>query len=52
MLKPKFTGRFKRDYKLAISRGCEPDKLERVVSLLCSEQPLPEIYKDHALVNS
>ena len=52
MLKPKFTGCFKRDYKLAISRGCEPDKLERVVSLLCSEQPLPEIYKDHALVNS
>ena len=37
---------------MAISRGCEPDKLERVVSLLCSEQPLPEIYKDHALVNS
>ena len=22
MLKPEFTGRFKRDYKLAVKRGC------------------------------
>lgn len=52
MLKPKFTGRFKKDYKLALSRGCNPDKLAEVIALLCSEQPLPEVYQDHALLNS
>lgn len=52
MLKPQFTGQFKRDYKLAIKRGCKADKLETVISLLCNEKPLPEVYQDHALVNS
>ena len=33
MLKPEFTGQFKRDYKLAV-RGFNPEKLEEVVSLL------------------
>ena len=28
MLKPEFTGQFKRDYKLAVKRGCNPKKLE------------------------
>ena len=52
MLKPEFSGQFKRDYKLAIKRGCDPKKLEEVIAMLCAEQPLPEKYKDHALVNS
>ena len=43
---------FKRDYKLAIKRGCDPKKLEEVITLLCNEQPLPEAYRDHALTNS
>ena len=43
MLKPEFTGQFKRDYKLAIKRGFNPKKLE---------EPLPESYRDHALTNS
>ena len=47
MLKPEFTGQFKRDYRLAIKRG-----LEEVIILLCNEQPLPESYRDHALTNS
>ena len=41
--KPEFSGQFKRDYKLAIKRGCDPKKLEEVITLLCNEQPLPEI---------
>lgn len=52
MLKPEFTGQFKRDYKLALKRGCDPKKLNEVVMLLCKEEPLPEAYRDHALVNS
>lgn len=39
MLKPEFTGQFKRDYKLAIKRGFNPKKLEEVIILLCNEQP-------------
>lgn len=52
MLKAEFSSQFKRDYKLAVKRGCDPKKLEKVITLLCNEQPLPEVYRDHALVNS
>lgn len=52
MLRLEFSGQFKRDYKLAIKRGCNPKKLEEVVALLRNEQPLPESYRDHALTNS
>lgn len=52
MLKVEFTGQFKRDYKLAVKRGCDPKALEAVVILLVNEQPLPEKYRDHALTNS
>ena len=52
MLRPEFSGQFKRDYKAAIKRGCSQEKLETVISLLCREVPLPEAYRDHALINS
>ena len=52
MLKIEFTGQFKKDYKAAVKRGCDPEELKTVVSLLASEQPLPEKYRDHALVSS
>ncbi len=52
MLKPEFTGQFKRDYKQAVKRGCDPKKLEMVVEILCREEPLPPAYRDHSLVNS
>ena len=52
MLKPEFTGQFKRDYKAAVRRGCDPRKLEQVVALLCAGQPLPASCRDHALTNS
>lgn len=52
MLRPGFSGQFKRDYKLALKRGLDPKKLEEVITFLCAETPLPERYRDHALVNS
>lgn len=52
MLKLEFSGQFKRDYKLAVKRGCDPQKLENLITLLCSGQPLPEACRDHLLVNS
>jgi mRNA interferase YafQ len=52
MLKPEFTGQFKKDYKMAVKRGCDPKRLEDVIAILCDEQPLPELYRDHSLTNS
>ncbi len=52
MLKPEYTGQFKKDYKMAVKRGCDPRKLEEVVTILCNEQPLPQSYQDHSLANS
>jgi len=52
MLKIEFTSQFKKDYKLAIKRGCDPKKLEKVIELLVSEQALSEKYKDHVLINT
>ena len=42
MLKAEFTSQFKKDYKLALKRGCDPKELEAVIALLMNEQPLPE----------
>ena len=52
MLRVEFTAQFKKDYKLAIKRGCNPDKLKKVIVLLCNEETLPRAYKDHILTNS
>lgn len=52
MLKVEFTGQFKRDYKLALKRGCNPALLQEVVSMLLRGQGLPEKYRDHTLTNS
>lgn len=52
MLKAEFTGQFKKDYKLALKRGCDPAALKTVIKILIKEEPLPEKYRDHALVNS
>ena len=52
MLKLEFTGQFKKDYKLALKRGCKPEKLEEVITLLCENRPLPEKFRDHQLQNS
>ena len=52
MLKVEFTGQFKKDYKAALKRGCDPKELTNVISMLASQQSLPEKYRDHVLVNS
>ena len=39
MLKPEFTGQFKKDYKLAVKRGCDPQKLSAVVNC-CARRSL------------
>lgn len=52
MLKLEFTGRFKKDYKIAVKQGCNPKKLEEVLALLQKEEILSSIYREHQLVNA
>lgn len=52
MLKIEYRAQFKKDYKLAIKRGCDPAEMVKVLNLLVNEKPLPKKYKDHALIDS
>ena len=52
MLKIEFTGQFKKDFKLAVKRGCDTEELTNVISMIANEQKLPEKYRDHELENS
>lgn len=49
MLKTKYTAQFKRDYRRALRRGCDPRKLERVIRCLAAEEPLPRQHRDGPL---
>lgn len=49
MLTINYHKRFKKDYKLALKRGYNITKLEKVVKLLVNQEPLPEQYRDHEL---
>ncbi len=46
------TTQFKKDYKLAIRRGLDMDKLKEIVVKLANGESLPTENKDHNLVNS
>lgn len=43
------TGKFKRDYKLAVKRGYNPILLENVVDTLARGEKLADKYQDHLL---
>ena len=49
MLSPHNTTQFKRDLKLAIKRGQDPDELKKVVKLLLEQVKLPLEYREHNL---
>lgn len=44
-----WTSRFKKDYKLAISRGKNIAKLDEVITALAEGRTLDDKYRDHAL---
>lgn len=52
MLEAKFSGQFRRDYKLVLKRNCNPAALQAVLTLLLEECTLPPKYRDHLLVNT
>lgn len=45
----KWSGKFKRSYKLAQKRGMDVSALKDIVARLSNGIPLPAKYKDHAL---
>ena len=44
-----FTSQYKRDLKLALRRNLPEEKMNEVIKLLATDQPLPAANKDHAL---
>ena len=48
----KVTSQFKKDYKLAMKRGLKISLLDEGVALLAQGEPLPEKYRDHALIGN
>jgi len=49
MLKPRFTGPFKRERKLMGKRGRDINKLTEVMDLIINEKPLPPERNNHPL---
>jgi mRNA interferase YafQ len=52
MLKVRYTAKFKKDFKLIQKKNNDLKPFEEVIELLCQEQPLPNKYRDHALINN
>ena len=49
MLDIQYEKSFKKDFKRMLKRGCNPQNLQDVLTLLVNQQPLPEKYRDHNL---
>ena len=45
----KRTTRFKKDYKSAEKRGYDLTEMQKIVTMLANDEPLPEKNHDHAL---
>jgi len=50
MLTIRYSGKFKKDYKIIKKRGYDTRLLEEVLYMLSAEQSLPPRYNDHALI--
>ena len=46
------TSLFKKDIKKQIKKGKDPEKLTYLIKLILKGEPLPQKYKDHALIGS
>lgn len=52
MLKLKYQGRFKKDFKICIKRGYKMNLLQNVIDILRIPENLPEKNKDHNLTGN
>jgi mRNA interferase YafQ len=43
------TSQFKKDFKLALKRNCDIEKLRTAITILANGESLPEEYLDHPL---
>lgn len=43
---------FRKQFKLMMKRGKGKAELERLITLLANDEPLPQKYRDHALVGN
>ena len=46
------TTRFKKEYRKALKRGCDPALFDFVLTEIVNGRPLPEKYRDHALTGN
>jgi len=46
------TSQFKKDIKKQIKKGKDPEKITSLIKLLIQDNPLPQKYKDHALIGN
>ena len=47
-----WTSKFKKDYKLALKRGLDIERLDSVIRLIADDQQLPDEYNDHQLIGN
>ena len=52
MLTISYSSKFKKDFKVIQKRGYDAALLEEVLQILCTEQALPQRYRDHALTGN
>ena len=52
MLKITYHNKFKKDFKKAKSRGLDMSRLNKVITMLAEEQPLPAKYREHSLTGN
>lgn len=50
MLTIKYQGQFKKDYKLAVRRGCDIKELEKVIRMLSEEQVHIATFSDRSIL--
>ena len=49
---PSYTNRFKKDLKLMVRRGHDPERIKRVIRDLIKEKILDQKYRDHVLTGN
>ena len=52
MRKLDYSAQFRRDYKLCKKQGKDMNKLNAVLQILATGEPIPPRYKDHPLKNN
>ena len=52
MRRPTYTNQFERDLRRMQRRGRDTDEIRTTMIALVNEEPLPERYRDHALIGN